>query len=156
MPDKKSSRRSFYVYLAVIAFVLNWIWEIGQIFAYSETAEKSVREMLFFCTLAGAIDALTILGICGAAKMFFRLRDWKFYLTTVLLGALCAVIFEKIAFTFGWWNYSEQMPVVPFVGTGLLPFMQLTILAPLSIWLAARWRERRMAISRTGGNKNGK
>lgn len=106
------------------------------------TGEKSMLESLFFCTLASVIDALTILAIYGAATSIFDWRGWKFYLTTALFGALCAVAFEKIAFALGLWGYNERMPVVPFIGTGLLPFVQLTTLTPLAIWLAVRWRKR--------------
>ena len=141
--DKKSSGRSFYVCLAVISFALNWIWEIAQMSAY-RTAEKSWGETLFFCTLATVIDVLAVLAIHGAAVFFINRRDWKFYLTDALLGAVCAVLFEKIAFAFGWWRYDEGMIVVPILGTGLLPFVQLTTLAPVSIWLAAKASGRRV------------
>jgi len=141
--DKKSSGRSFYVYLAVISFALNWIWEIAQMSAY-RTAEKSWGETLFFCTLATFIDVLAVLAIHGAAVFFINWRNWKFYLTAALLGAVCAVLFEKIAFAFGWWRYDEGMLVVPILGTGLLPFVQLTTLAPVSIWLAAKASGRRV------------
>lgn len=134
---KKSSGRSFYIYLAVIAFALNWVWEIAQMPVY-RTAEKSWGEELFFCTLATVIDVLTILAIYGAAVFFITRRDWKFYLTAALLGAVCAVLFEKIAFAFGWWRYETRMIVVPILGTGILPFVQLTTLAPVSIWLATK------------------
>ena len=137
LPAKKSSGRSFYIYLAVVAFALNWVWEIAQMSAY-RTAEKSWGEALFFCTLATLIDALAVLAIYGAAVFFINRRDWKFYLTAALLGAVCAVLFEKIAFAFGWWSYEKEMIVVPILGTGLLPFVQLTTLAPVSIWLVAR------------------
>ena len=141
--DKKSSGRSFYVYLAVISFALNWIWEIAQMSAY-RTAEKSWGETLFFCTLATFIDVLVVLAIHGAAVFFINRRGWKFYLTAALLGAVCAVLFEKIAFAFGWWRYDEGMIVVPVLGTGLLPFVQLTTLAPVSVWLAAKASGRRV------------
>ena len=141
--DKKSSGRSFYVYLAVISFALNWIWEIAQMSAY-RTAEKSWGETLFFCTIATFIDVLAVLAIHGAAVFFINRRDWKFYLTAALLGAVCAVLFEKIAFAFGWWSFETRMIVVPVLGTGLLPFVQLTTLAPVSIWLAAKASGRRV------------
>ncbi len=143
LSDKKSSGRSFYVYLAVISFALNWVWEIAQMSAY-RTAEKSWGEELFFCTLATVIDVLAVLAIYGAAVFFITQRDWKFYLITALLGAVCAVLFEKIAFAFGWWRYETRMIVVPILGTGLLPFVQLTTLAPVSIWLAAKASGRRV------------
>lgn len=137
LSDKHFSWRNFYLYLVVIAFALNWVWEIAQMSAY-QTAEKSWGEALSFCTLATFIDVLAVSAIYGAAVFFINRREWKFYLTASLLGAICAVLFEKIAFAFGWWSYQTRMIVVPILGTGLLPFVQLTTLAPVSIWLAAR------------------
>lgn len=133
----------FIVTLLIFAFVLNWIWEVAQNSAY-KTAEKSMFESLLFCTLASVIDALTILAIYGAAKYLFGRGSWKIYLTAALLGALCAVVFEKIAFAFGWWSYHPKMPTVPLLGTGLSPLLQLTLLSPLAIWLAVfRFKRKR-------------
>jgi hypothetical protein len=138
-----STNKSFYYGLAGIAFLLNWIWEMSQMFAYRAELEKSWRETVLFCTLATIIDVLVVLIIHSALKKFTGLRGWKFYLTAALLGAVCALLFEKIAFAFGLWGYNERMPVVPFLRTGVLPFAQLLILVPLSIWLAERFSERR-------------
>lgn len=131
---------SFPIRLLAVGFGLNWIWEIGQMFAYRAGAEKSAGAILFFCTLGSVVDALTIWAIYGTTKVFLKPRGWKFYLTAALLGAASAVIFEKLAFVFGWWSYNEEMPVVPFIGTGFLPFVQLTLIAPFAIWIAERSR----------------
>ena len=130
------------MYLAGIAFALNWVWEIVQMAAY-KTAKGAMLESLFFCTLATFIDALTILAIYAAAAFFINGQDWKFYLTAALLGSAFALLFEKIAFAFGLWSYNDKMPVLPILGTGLLPLAQLTALAPLSIRLAIEANRRR-------------
>lgn len=36
------------------------------------------------------------------------------------------------------WTYAEHMPVLPVLGTGLLPLMQWLILPPLIVWLVYR------------------
>ncbi len=130
------------MYLVGIASALNWVWEVVQMAAY-KSAEEAMIESLFFCTLATAVDALTILAIYAVAAFFINGQDWKFYLTAALLGSAFAVLFEKIAFAFGWWSYNDKMPVLPVLGTGLLPFVQLTVLAPVSIWLAIKAGRRR-------------
>ncbi|MDQ6788178.1 MAG: hypothetical protein M3033_15340 [Acidobacteriota bacterium] len=135
--------RYLVVMLLFIAFVLNWIWEVAQISAF-KTAEKSMFESLLFCTVASVIDALTIWAIYLAAAFLFGRGGWKFYLTAALLAALSVIIFEKTAFAFGWWSYDERMPVVPVIGVGVLPFLQLIILAPLAIRLALYWQKRGM------------
>ena len=135
-----NSGKFFYIKLAIIAFVLNWIWEVTQTSAYRTAEDASMFESLIFCTLATVIDMVTILAIYAVAAFLFRGQqpDWGFYLTAALLGALSAVAFEKIASIFGLWSYNERMPLLPFTGVGLLPFVQLTTLTPASIWLAGR------------------
>jgi hypothetical protein len=71
------------------------------------------------------------------------MNQWKFYLAAAFLGALCAVLFEWFAFRSGLWSYGEEMPVLPVIGTGLLPFVQLTLLVPLAIWLSLKLIQRR-------------
>lgn len=147
MSDNKRTTpaKFFYVKLAIIAFALNWIWEIAQMSAY-QSADASTLESLISCTLATVIDVVIILAIYGIAAFLFRRQDWKFYLTAALLGALSAILFEKVAFAFDLWSYNERMPVVPIIKTGLFPFVQLATLAPLAIWLAAKF---------DAGNRNG-
>ncbi|MEJ7849525.1 MAG: hypothetical protein WKF92_15695 [Pyrinomonadaceae bacterium] len=143
-PNDKFSKYVFCMYLAGIAFALNWVWEIVQMSAYKST-DDSMIESLFFCTLATAVDAVTILTIYEVAATIMGPRDWKLYPAAALLGSFCALLFEKTAFTFGWWDYNDTMPVLPILGTGLLPFVQLTTLGPLSMWLTAK------ATSRSAG-----
>lgn len=144
-PNNKFSKRRYYLYLASIAFALNWVWEIIQMSAYKST-EGSMIESLFFCTLATVVDAATILAIYSVATFFIDRQEWKFFLATALLGSAFAVLFEKTAFTFGWWSYDEKMPVLPILGTGLLPFVQLIVLAPVSIWMAIKAYGRRVEV----------
>lgn len=59
----------------------------------------------------------------------------------MLLGALCAIGFERVAFGLGLWSYNERMIVLPVIKTGLLPFIQLMILVPLAIWLAKKLKK---------------
>lgn len=136
--NRTTPAKFFYVKLAIIAFALNWIWEIAQMSAYP-TSDASTLESLIFCTLATVIDVVIILAIYGISAFLFRRQDWRLYLTAALLGALSAVIFEKVAFAFDLWSYNERMPVVPIIKTGLFPFVQLTTLAPLTIWLATKF-----------------
>ncbi len=38
----------------------------------------------------------------------------------------------------GRWAYSDRMPVMPLLGTGLLPVAQWILLPPLVVWLVRR------------------
>ena len=101
----KNSAKRFLVFLAVVAFGLNWVWEMAQMFAYAEKPAASAAGTFLFC-----------------------------------MGAACAVLFEWFALHLGLWSYGEQLIVVPFIGIGLLPFVQLTLLVPLAIWLAKKFK----------------
>jgi len=149
LPDGQfiHSTKSFYYRLAVVSFVLNWVWEIGQMVAFAVSA--SWIKSLIFCTLATIVDLLTTFAVYGVAAFIARRLDWKrndwhFYVTAAVLGALSAVTFEKIAFAVGLWSYNEKMPVVPLVDTGLLPLVQFTVLVPFAIWLSRRLETTKM------------
>jgi len=129
---------SFYGRLFAVSLGMNWLWEMAQMFAFKLKPEDSRIEILVFCTLASVVDALVTIGIYKLLSQFFSANQTVFYLFAAALGATCAVFFERFAFHFGLWTYSELMPVVPILETGLLPFMQLTLLVPSAIWLTKR------------------
>ncbi len=128
----------FYGILLMVAFGINLVWEISQMSYFEGKPGGSTAGNLFFCALASVIDALTTAAVFWLLVKSLKKPDWKFYLAAAFLGAVCAVIFEVAAGAFGLWSYSEKMPVIPFINTGLLPFVQLTILIPLAIWLALK------------------
>ena len=135
-----NSSLKFCGVLSVIAFGLNWIWENGQMFAYSAEAGDSWAKSLFFCTLASIGDAIVTTAIYVFLKFLMKSRGAEFYLSAAFLGAACAVGFEWFAFRFGLWSYGERMVVLPVLGVGLLPFVQLTLLVPSAIWLTSKFK----------------
>lgn len=145
---KSRSLTLFLIRLFVFAFFLNWFWEILQVPAYETMSGFSTLEKMRICTTASLADASITLGIyvIGAAATR-RLRwaingGWKYYLVFALLGAAAATIIERLALSFDFWRYGEQMPIVPVLGVGLSPFLQLTLLAPATLLLAARKSKR--------------
>lgn len=137
------SNRSFPAVLFAVSFGLNWIWETTQIFAYAVKLAEMWMHILLYCTLATVIDALVTIAIYGFLKLLMKPNGAKFYLAAAFFGALCAVFFEWFAFRFGLWSYGEYMPVLPVISTGLLPFVQLTLLVPLAILATAKWFKRK-------------
>ena len=133
----------FYIWLFAVSLGINWIWEMAQMFAFKLKPEDSRIQVLVFCTLASVIDGLVTLGIYKLLARFFSTNQTVFYLFSAVFGALSAVFFERFASNFGLWTYSELMPVVPILETGLLPFMQLTLLVPLAIWLTKKYLKKR-------------
>lgn len=136
---QKSAER-FYPTLAVTAFGLNWIWEMAQMFAFEIKPEESRLQVFLFCTLATVIDAAVTIGIYGLLHRINLSNPLLFYLSAALIGAVCATFFEWFAFRFELWKYNSAMPVVPIIGVGLLPFVQLTLLVPLAIRLTQKFK----------------
>ncbi|MDQ3750919.1 MAG: hypothetical protein M3367_18160 [Acidobacteriota bacterium] len=137
----KNSSLIFYGILSVIAFGLNWIWEIRQMFAYAMEANDSWTKSFLFCTLASFTDAIVTVATYVFLKFLMKPGGAKFYLCAAVLGALCAIGFEWFAFRFGLWSYGEQMIVLPVINVGLMPFVQLTLLLPLAIWLTRKFKD---------------
>lgn len=131
----------FYVLLAVISFGLNWIWEMVQMFAYIPEAGNYWTKSFVFCTLASVGDAIVTVAIYVFLNSLIKPNGAKFYLGASVLGALGAVGFEWLALYFGLWSYGEQMIVLPVLGVGLLPFVQLTLLVPLAIWMTSKFKD---------------
>lgn len=135
----------FLTVLFAVAFALNWPWEMLQMPAYAEMAGRTWRATALRCTVATLGDAAVTLGIWGVGSLAAgRLRGgwggrWNVLATGALSGALMAAAIEWTALGSGRWSYTERMPIVPVLGVGLWPLLQLTLLVPAAIWLAGRW-----------------
>ena len=130
------SKLKFYSLLFIIGFAINWVWELNQMSYFAGKPGSNYAEGVFYCSLASIVDGVTILSIYFLASKIFKPASLKFYLLTCLIGALSAIIFENVAFYLELWSYKESMPIVPVIDVGLLPFVQLISLVPLSIFIA--------------------
>ena len=155
MPQKHFTTSFFFLTaLFIIAFGLNWLWEMTQILAYAGIEERSWIKVLINCSLASVGDGLLTVGVyLVAAFMLGRLR-WDtnaagliIYPVMAFFGAVSAIAIELIALKSGFWSYQELMPIVPVLQVGLLPFLQLTLL-PAALWLA-QWRHKQRTLINT-------
>ncbi len=135
----ENSSAAFYGILSGIAFVLNWFWETAQMFAFELGTGNDRIRVFMFCTLASIVDALVTVGIYELLKKIGITNRTAFYSLAAAFGAILAVGFELLALRFELWNYNRMMPVIPILGTGFLPIVQLILLIPLAIWLAKRF-----------------
>lgn len=140
---------TYFSALIVASFGLNGLWEMAQMPAYVEMAGRTWREMLWPCTIATLGDVALTFAILGVGALAARQvrwgmsGKWNVYATAALLGAACAVVIEWNAVATGRWTYSGRMPIVPVLGVGLLPFLQLSLLVPGALWVARWWSNRR-------------
>ncbi len=137
---------SYFIALFFATFGLNWLWEIVQMPAYAETAGRSFSPIALAHMVPSLGDvALTfaVYGVCALAAGRWRpAGSWTEYVAAALLGGAIAVAYEWKALASGWWSYSNRMPVVPWLGVGLWPLLQLTLLVPLALCTATWWSRR--------------
>lgn len=147
-PVTSRSSCPFVVALALSAFGLNWLWEMAHMRAYVEMVGRPWQETTFLCALASLGDLLVTLGICGVGALAAGRRDWgreggwNVYATAALLGGACAMAIEWKALAAGYWSYTSRMPLVPLLGVGLSPLLQLTLLVPAALGVATWWDRR--------------
>ena len=123
--------------------VLHLIWESGQLPLYAIWSTGSFGEMAFavaHCTIGDAMIAASAL--LSALALFGR-PCWPktatraVWLVTLLLGIAYTVYSEWLNVNVRRsWAYSELMPTVPIIGTGVAPLLQWIALPTLVQWLA--------------------
>lgn len=150
MQDDRTPRSlwPFFAALALASFALNWAWEMAQMRVYAEMAAKPWQDTLLPCTLATLGDLAVTFAVWGVGALASAdvrwgvVGRWNTYATAALLGGACAVAYEWKAIGSGDWHYTDRMPVVPLLGVGLWPLLQLTLLVPAALWIAAWWAKR--------------
>jgi hypothetical protein len=126
----------FFAALGVAAFALNWLWEIVQMPAYELPARPSISTALanVVPSLGDVAITFAVYGVCAFVAGQWRLAGrWNEYAAAAFLGGACAVAYEWRALASEWWSYSDRMPIVPLLGVGLWPLLQLTLLVPVAL-----------------------
>ncbi len=137
--------RRVYVWRTfLLAFALNAIWAAAQLPAFAGMSELPVIAHVIGTSVASALDGLFIAGVYLTGSWIWRDARWIERLPVpglayaAVVGAVTAIIVEYLALTLGWWRYSDAMPLVPGTEVGLSPFVQLTLLTPLTLWMVGR------------------
>lgn len=123
----------------------NLVWETAQLPLYTIWTERSFAYNAFaiaHCTVGDVLIALATLllalVLAGSAEWPAR-RFGAVAVVATVLGVGYTVYSEWVnAGVRLTWAYSEWMPVVPGLGTGLAPLGQWLVLPPLGLWLCRR------------------
>lgn len=148
--------RRYLLKLASLAFLTQWLWEMLQMSAYSEMAGQPWAKTAGICTLATFGDLAIIAVVYSLVAV--KNRDWRWglapmrtdYLIAVLICAGVAITMEKVAIAQGQWSYTDAMPRLPGTEIGLLPFLQLSVLMPVTLAASHRWYRHSMHASDSG------
>ena len=58
---------------------------------------------------------------------------WKVSAATVIFGLGATVVIERVATAWGVWSYSVVMPVLPGLGVGMAPIVQMVAIPLLAL-----------------------
>lgn len=128
------------------SLLLHWAWEVAHAPAYVETDMPPLDRIVHCAPMALVDTAWAAVVVLAAHAVVARARERTAVIAAAAaaLGAASAAVFEMWAVASGRWTYNDRMPLVPLIGAGLWPVLQMTILPPLALWLSAPRGDRRL------------
>ena len=122
-----------FISIFLLAFLANLLWEHAHAVLYVHYQGGAISELvLLHATL---VDALLISGSIFLTRILpQRLR--LPLLSVVLL--VIAVGIEWWALATHRWAYTSLMPIVPLLGVGVSPMVQLVMTAWFTLWLTRK------------------
>ena len=134
--------------LFVISVLLNLPWEVAQMPLYVE--EGSWLEFVSHCFIPSLGDGFIVMMIFGVGCAARGRPDWADQpkwagYTLMLITALTmAVLVEGLGFYgLSRWSYTARMPLVPGLGIGVVPVLQMLVLPPVIFRMTGWWVSRR-------------
>lgn len=131
-------------YLAVIG-AGNLVWEFAHMPLYTLWQNGTVSEIVFaavHCTggdILIATISLVLAVLINGRTVWPQERFLQVAATTVILGLSYTVFSEWLNVEIRRsWTYSDLMPTVPWLGTGVSPLAQWVIMPGLGFWLIRR------------------
>lgn len=131
-------------YLLCVALA-NLAWEIAHLPLYTLWQEGSFREIAFAVVHCTAGDILIATASLVLALLLFAERRWpdrgfqRVAAVAVAFGAGYTVFSEWLNTEVrGSWTYTDRMPVLPILGTGLSPLVQWLAIPTAAFWWARR------------------
>ena len=140
------------VFQAVTIFgSLNLIWEVAQLPLYTLWSEGRWPDILFavvHCTAGDVLIGITASAIAYVVTRTNLTRDFvmsgSFAFAFIALGLTYTIYSEWLNVSIrGNWAYSELMPLLPPLGTGLSPALQWLIVPLLTICIFGQLHTRR-------------
>jgi hypothetical protein len=128
----------------MFAFLLNFPWEFWQVPFFADLPQGPHWHGVERCTQAALGDAvLAVIAYLGVAA--FAGRRWvvdprlREIIGFVAVGLAMTLVIEWVSVgALDRWAYADRMPLLPFLGVGLLPVAQWITLPPLVVWMVSR------------------
>ncbi len=131
--------RRYIVWIALLMLV----WEIVQLPLYTLWRTASWRDLIvavLHCTAGDLAIAVTtlIVSILVTNSAWPAESRLSTFMMLIFLGAGYTVYSEWSNLARGAWAYSEWMPQLPVLNTGIAPLLQWILMPPLALKLAMR------------------
>ncbi len=127
----------------IVSIFVHFLWEALQSFGYGlHGLDPYAYILICFRATLGDASYMLLFYVLGWAV--FRSPDWiggsgwRGLLLTLVLGLAVGTWAEWRALAAGTWSYSPAMPLIPGLGVGLLPVLQMAVLPSLIFWATAR------------------
>ena len=131
--------------ILVFSFLLNFVWESWQVPFFRDMTDLPHWIAVKACTFATLGDSAIALTSFWVAAARAGTRSWVLeprlgeLAVFMGLGILATIVLEGLATgILGRWAYSDNMPRLPVLGTGLLPIVQWIVIPLLVIWFVRR------------------
>ena len=133
--------RRYFLFFAIA----NLLWEIAQLPLYTIWRAGSPGEIAFAVAHCTGGDLLIGTSTFLASLLMIGSRHWpsdRYFhvaLAAIVLGAFYTMFSEWLNVSVRQsWAYSDLMPRLPGIGTGLSPVAQWIVVPMLSVWWAGR------------------
>ncbi len=134
--EQLKAKATYATKLAIIAFLLHLVWENAQAPLYA--GYQSFSRHFPMCLMGAIGDVGITLSVLALVWIFKKDTSWittDFFMLAII-GFVIAVVIEQHALLTGKWSYALAMPIIPSLKIGLVPAIQMTVLLPLSFYLA--------------------
>jgi len=132
MLDRRRLRNVLGIVCA-LSFGLNFVWEMLQMPLFRGMDWSPASWVLCAAASLGdaafAATAYAVLALRHQDVKWVCARDARDVLLVIAAGVLTSTLGESMGQTLGWWSYSALMPLMPGLGVGTAPLVQLAILS---------------------------
>jgi hypothetical protein len=147
--NENRARWRTLVFVYIVAVLLNYAWELAQVPLYVGL-ERYNATVFWHCFVASLGDGIMVMIIFAAGWITLQRWDWfqwagvAGYLLMLVAGLILAVLVEWLGVhILGRWQYTDNMPTLPWLHIGLVPIAQMVILPPVIFRTAALWLSRK-------------
>jgi hypothetical protein len=137
----------FTLWVFLFGFLLNVWYELLHSVFYTHFTEPGYTypELVLMLVESAVADGFISLNLLFAVTVFRRGKwdwasaqswNWRNILFTVVVALGMQVVGETVALNTGEWAYNAAMPLLPGLGVGLTPALQMPLLILPTFWLA--------------------